>query len=130
MKRPNFSLMIRTALSSATAIALLVAPTLANAGCKTTNPNMGTRTGTPPTLPDTCFTASPSPTDSNGDGFGNLCDADYNQDCNVNVADFMLFLGAFTSTYDPDMDHSEPADAIVGAADFVVFATRFGSTPD
>jgi hypothetical protein len=99
----------------------------ASAGCDAAT---GNRTAPFPAGGDNCFTVSPSPTDSNGDGFGNACDADYNPvtKCKVTMADFVMFRAAFGSVgfAFPDQDHSEPPDGIVGAPDFIVFSTRFG----
>jgi hypothetical protein len=99
----------------------------ASAGCDAAT---GNRTAPFPAGGDNCFTVSPSPTDSNGDGFGNACDADYNPvtKCKLTMADFVMFRAAFGSVgfAFPDQDHSEPPDGIVGAPDFIVFSTRFG----
>ena len=78
---------------------------------------------------DNC-TLTPNPTqlDSNGDGFGNRCDADYDDDGRVGSSDFTRFATAFLSeigesTYDPAVDCD--GDGQVGGPDFTCFATGF-----
>lgn len=75
-----------------------------------------------------CFT-SVSLTDTDLDGFGNACDADYDQNCRVNVRDFRLFRAAFGTIGfgAPLFDHDEPPDGIVGIPDFVVFSFWYGA---
>ena len=53
---------------------------------------------------DNCLTvANPDQRDSNADGFGNLCDADLDNDCTVNFIDLGLMKSVFFSA-DPDAD--------------------------
>ena len=55
---------------------------------------------------DNCaFTPNSSQYDSNGDGFGNICDADVNNDCTVNAQDLAIFrLNYFTPFADTDFN--------------------------
>jgi hypothetical protein len=112
------------------AVSLLALVAWAPAASAACNAATGNRTAPFPGGGDTCFTVTPSPSDSNGDGFGNACDADYNpvSKCKVNMADFMMFRAAFGSAgfAFPDQDHSEPPDGVVGGPDFIVFGSRFG----
>jgi len=64
--------------------------------------------------------------DSNGDGYGNVCDADLTNDGMINLNDFSLFRGAF-GTADPDADFN--GDGIVNLNDFSVFRAAFGGVP-
>ena len=54
--------------------------------------------------------------DTNGDGFGNSCDADLNNDCTVNLID-MSMMKAVLFTNDPDADLN--GDGIVNLKDLV-----------
>jgi len=65
--------------------------------------------------------------DSDQDGYGNACDADYNQDTFVNVQDFGDFLSSFTGTFDPNTDHD--GDGFTTVADFGTFLSGFTATP-
>jgi len=64
--------------------------------------------------------------DSNGDGFGNVCDADLNNDGSVNQADAGLFREAFGSTNaDADFDGSGSVDQ----SDAAILRSAFGKAP-
>lgn len=66
--------------------------------------------------------------DCDADGYGNRCDADYDQDLFTTPADFGFFLGQFGSSFPSgtciDADHD--GDGAVTPADFGVFLTFFG----
>ncbi len=64
--------------------------------------------------------------DTDGDGFGNVCDADLNQSGSVNAADLVLFRTAF-GTAGPHADLN--GDGTVNAADLVRFRQLFGQAP-
>jgi hypothetical protein len=67
--------------------------------------------------------------DTDGDGCGNICDADYDQSGTVGFPDFGQFVGAFGTT-DMEKCHVEPIPGcIVGFADFGFFVSRFGRAP-
>ncbi len=74
-------------------------------------------------------------TDSNGDGFGNVCDADYSNDGLVGGPDFLLLIRAFgampgDNRYDPDLDRSDdPAGDGIGGPEYIGLASEFGSAP-
>ncbi len=73
--------------------------------------------------------------DSNGDGFGNACDFDYDDDGAVSTTDYVALLAAFGSNsgdpppsrYDPDLDFD--GDGAVAALDYVFFLGCYGSLP-
>jgi hypothetical protein len=74
-----------------------------------------------PSSEDNCIlVANPDQRDSNLDGYGNACDADFDDDGDVDEADAMLFEAVFGSvegdgSYDPDMDCD--GDGIIGEPD-------------
>ncbi len=74
---------------------------------------------------------NPAQDDTDGDFCGNLCDADYNQNGSVTVADFGQFSIYFATTGHPLQQHVEPisAGSIVNLADFGYFAVAFGAGP-
>ena len=64
--------------------------------------------------------------DTDRDGYGNACDADYSgaADFEVTTADFSIFLYAFTgSRPNPETDHD--GDGETGAADMSIFLAMF-----
>lgn len=69
---------------------------------------------------------NPDQRDSDGDGFGNRCDADLNNDGVVNFADLNLFRQRFGSR-DPDADLN--GDGVVNFADLALFNSLFGMPP-
>ena len=69
---------------------------------------------------------NPLQRDSNGDGYGNFCDADLTNDEIINFGDFAWFVGAF-STADADADFN--GDGVVNFGDLGLMATSFGGTP-
>ncbi|MFK8016361.1 MAG: dockerin type I domain-containing protein [Gammaproteobacteria bacterium] len=70
--------------------------------------------------------ANPGQLDTNGDGFGNICDADLNNDDIVNFIDLTLFNNAFLTT-DPDADFN--GDGFVNFLDLALFQTQFLMPP-
>jgi hypothetical protein len=76
---------------------------------------------------DNCLaTANADQTDSDGDDFGNACDADFNNDCIVNAADLGEFKTAFfsqTALFDLD------GDGVVNAGDLGLLRLMFFQPP-
>ncbi|MAG29515.1 MAG: hypothetical protein CL908_01320 [Deltaproteobacteria bacterium] len=64
--------------------------------------------------------------DTDSDGYGNACDADYDNDLAVTAADFGTFLATFGGV-GTETDHD--GDGAVTAADFGVFLSQFGGPP-
>ena len=64
--------------------------------------------------------------DTNGDGFGNVCDADFNGDFTVNLSDYSVFRSKF-GTADPDADFN--GDGVVNLSDYSIFRAAFGKAP-
>ncbi|MEO0579225.1 MAG: thrombospondin type 3 repeat-containing protein, partial [Pseudomonadota bacterium] len=76
---------------------------------------------------DNCTEAANTPQrDTDGDGFGNLCDGDFNNDGFTNFADLSLFRATFGTT-DPDGDLN--GDGIVNFSDLGIFRGLFGKAP-
>jgi hypothetical protein len=70
--------------------------------------------------------------DGDLDGYGDACDADYDNDGRVGGRDFNEFrlsfgLGTGDPSFNPAMDHD--GDGMIGGADFRFFRARFGGTP-
>ncbi len=67
---------------------------------------------------------NPDQRDTNGDGYGNACDADLNDDCSVNFGDLALIKGAFFPLpYDPDADFD--GDGFVNFGDLAFMKSTF-----
>ena len=76
---------------------------------------------------DNCVNAAnPDQRDSNGDNYGNICDADLNNDGVVNVADVVLFRQRFGTT-DPHADFN--GSGFVNFADLTILRQYFGRPP-
>ncbi len=70
--------------------------------------------------------------DTNGDGIGNLCDCDFNQDNFCGGPDFTIFVGCFNSPTngDPQCEAADMnGDGFVGGPDFTRFITGFNGAP-
>jgi hypothetical protein len=70
--------------------------------------------------------------DADLDGFGNACDADYNNDGMTDQTDYDAFAAAYGSTpaspnYDADIDHN--GDNIIGFPDYGIFGQLYGKAP-
>ncbi|MFK8015586.1 MAG: hypothetical protein AB8G17_09115 [Gammaproteobacteria bacterium] len=76
---------------------------------------------------DNCInTVNVDQRDSNGDGFGNACDADLNNDCVVAAADLGLFRSLFFSA-DEDADFN--GDGVVSTFDLGLMRKLFFAAP-
>jgi hypothetical protein len=64
--------------------------------------------------------------DTDGDGYGNLCDGDFNNDGRVNFADLGIFRSRFGTT-NPDADFD--GNGVVNFTDLGRFRLLFGSPP-
>lgn len=62
--------------------------------------------------------------DANLDGYGNICDADYNNDGTINGGDFGAFVGAF-NTLNATVDLN--GDGVVNGGDFAGFVGMFNT---
>ncbi|MEJ0035653.1 MAG: thrombospondin type 3 repeat-containing protein [Gammaproteobacteria bacterium] len=69
---------------------------------------------------------NPDQRDTDGDGYGNRCDADLDDSQFVNFADMAIFKAAMgTSNANADLD----GNGIVNAADQAIFTSLFGKAP-
>lgn len=77
---------------------------------------------------DNCrFAANASQLDTNGDGFGNRCDADFNDNGVVDSQDGALLKAAFGSTAFPERDLN--GNGVVDSQDGALLKARFGQPP-
>ena len=65
--------------------------------------------------------------DTEGDGYGNACDADLNNDCIVNVADIGPFQIEYGTRGSSDADFN--GDLVVNVADLGSFQSMWGRPP-
>jgi hypothetical protein len=70
--------------------------------------------------------ANPNQRDTDGDGFGNYCDGDFNNDNIVNVLDLGTFQQKYFST---DQDGDFNGDGIVNTSDLVLFRQMYFYSP-
>ncbi len=84
------------------------------------------------TMDNCTLVANTDQLDSNGDGFGNACDADLNNDCGVSFADLGLLKAAFFQVADAagwNADADLNADGVINFADLAVMRSQFFSVP-
>jgi len=81
---------------------------------------------------DNCFeTPNPGQCDTDLDGYGNACDADYNDDLTVGISDFSWYRDHFElipgdPDFDPDLDSN--CDGVIGVPDFNLLRATFGKS--
>lgn len=80
-----------------------------------------------PDANDNCLAvANPDQRDSNVDGYGNACDADFDNNCIVNAVDLGILRAVFfTGDADADLD----GDGIVNTLDLGIFRAGFFASP-
>ncbi len=82
--------------------------------------------GVPDLLDNCTLTANPTQFDADGDGFGNVCDADFNNDCIHAIVDLGIIRSAFFSDY-ANADLNE--DGVVNFIDLGIFRTLYFQPP-
>ncbi len=65
--------------------------------------------------------------DTDDDGFGNLCDCDFDQDGSCNILDFDTFLGDFQTQTDSGLGTDMNGDGNVNILDFDAFLSGFSA---
>ena len=82
------------------------------------------------TIVDACdnctLVANPDQRDTNGDGYGNMCDGDLNNDGNTNATDLTLFKQVYRGS-DPDADFN--GDGLINATDLTIFKGLYRKPP-
>lgn len=82
---------------------------------------------------DNCLNSpNPNQIDTDGDGCGNACDADYDQSGMVDADDFQYFRSVMgrkegDANFDPNADHND--DGKIGGSDFVIFRGHMNLEP-
>lgn len=78
---------------------------------------------------DNCLVSpNPSQNDTNGDGYGNRCDYDVDNNTAVGITDITAIAGLFGMP-NADADFDEPPNGVVGITDVTSAASAFG-TPE
>ena len=81
-----------------------------------------------PDSQDNCIdVANADQRDTDGDGYGNRCDPDFNNDGIVGPYDLSVFKAVYGSTSAPDQDLN--GDGIVGPYDLSAFKAYYGKSP-
>jgi Dockerin type I domain/Thrombospondin type 3 repeat len=78
------------------------------------------------TIDNCTLVANPDQRDTDADGFGNICDADFNGDCTVDALDLRFMLAVF-HTANPRADLN--GDGTVNTRDFAAFLPMRGQPP-
>jgi hypothetical protein len=82
--------------------------------------------GIPDNVDNCSAVANSDQRDTNGDGYGNRCDADLNNDGSANFTDLAMFRQKFGSQ-DPNADFS--GDGVVNFTDLAILRQMFGKPP-
>jgi hypothetical protein len=118
------------ALAFAATFAFLTLATTSGAGPALDNDGDGLQNNM-----DNCLSKSnPSQHDSDRDGIGNHCDADYNQNNVAGIDDFGAWASSFTlgegdPLYNEHTDGTEPPNGVTGIDDFGTWAAQFTLAP-
>ena len=81
-----------------------------------------------PDSSDNCIlVANADQRDTDGDGYGNICDPDFNNDLVVDLNDYNVLFAVFGSTTDPDQDLD--GNGIVNMGDYKILKSYYGLAP-
>jgi hypothetical protein len=70
--------------------------------------------------------ANPAQRDKDSDGYGNICDPDFDNNLFVNASDLAFFKTVFIT---PEPDAGFNGDGVVNAADLAILKTMFFKPP-
>lgn len=117
------------ALAGAVAMVMGLASMSSIAGVTLTDTDLD---GVPDEWDNCSSTSNTAQDDCNGDGYGNACDADYNNDGLIGGPDFGAMSAAFLSmtgdaNYNCEVDCN--SDGLVGGPDFGCLSASFLGTP-
>jgi hypothetical protein len=118
------------ALAFAATFAFLTLATTSGAGPALDNDGDGLQNNM-----DNCLSkANASQHDTDRDGYGNNCDADYDQNGIAGISDFATWSGSFTKAegdpgYVDATDGTEPPNQITGIDDFATWSSFFTLAP-
>lgn len=83
----------------------------------------------PDALDNCLLLANPAQCDTNMDGYGNACDADFDNNGVVGASDFNIFRIAYTGAYNPDVDMDCSGPPSNGITDYNLFGLHFLTPP-
>jgi hypothetical protein len=86
----------------------------------------------PPSADNCAWLPNPNQLDTNQDGYGNACDADWDDDGLVGGGDYLALGMAFGAVspdprYDPDLDST--GDGAIGGPEYLLLGMSFGEPP-